>query len=94
MACQIPEEKKGACHRYVNHNGKLIRTRPLLTYQEVADTLSPEPSPVIQKPIITAIGAGTTYPDYVPAPYIVSDKRDGADVVTVVTEVPLSYSGI
>lgn len=94
VACQIPEEKKGACHRYVNHNGKLIRTRPLLTYQKVANTLSPEPSSVIQKPMITAIGAGTTYPDYVPAPYIVSDKRDGVDVVTVVTEVPLSYSGI
>ncbi len=49
---------------------------------------------VIQKPLITGIGAGTTYPDTKPAPYIVQSKLDGIDVVTVVTEAPLSYSGI
>ncbi len=94
VACQIPADAKGACHRFINRQGRLTRTRPLLTYQDVAATLSPEPSALIKKPMITAIGAGTTYPDYVPAPYIVSDKREGVDVVTVVTEVPLSYSGI
>ena len=31
---------------------------------------------------------------YVPAPYIVSDLQDGVEVVTVVTEAPLSYSGL
>ena len=64
------------------------------TYRDVEPSLLPEPDPEIRKPLITAIGAGGTYPDYVPAPYIVSDKRDGVDVVTVVTEVPLSYSGV
>lgn len=29
-----------------------------------------------------------------PAPYIVSHERDGVEVVTVVTEAPLSYSGL
>jgi len=94
VACQIPEGCTGACKRFVNQQGEIVRTRPLLTYEDVAGTLFPEPAPSIQKPIITAIGAGGTYPDYVPAPYIVTDKRDGVDVVTVVTEVPLSYSGI
>jgi len=44
--------------------------------------------------LITGIGAGTTYPDCKPAPYIVRGKQKGVDVVTVVTEAPLSYSGI
>jgi hypothetical protein len=49
---------------------------------------------VIRRPLITGIGAGTTYPDTKPAPYIVQSKMDGIDVVTVVTEAPMSYSGI
>lgn len=94
VACQIPHGKTGACKRYRNENGTLVRTRPLLFYEDVAPSLPPEPIPEIRKPMITAVGAGGTYPDYVPAPYIVSDRRDGVDVVTVVTEVPLSYSGL
>ncbi|MEN8243843.1 MAG: 4Fe-4S dicluster domain-containing protein [Thermodesulfobacteriota bacterium] len=94
VTCQIPAGKTGACQRFVNQQGRIIRTRPLLTYQDVAATLPEGAAPEIKEPLITAIGAGTTYPDYVPAPYIVSDERDGVDVVTVVTEVPLSYSGI
>ena len=42
---------------------------------------------------ITAIGAGTTYPDYKPAPFIVSSEVDGVDIVTVVTEGIFSYCG-
>ena len=62
-------------------------------YDEVKPTFSYPPSPLIREPLITAIGAGTTYPDHIPAPYIVTDPREGVDVVTVVTEAPLSYSG-
>ncbi len=94
VACQIPEGMTGACKRYRNENGTLVRSRPLLIYEDVTSLLAPEPAPEIRTPMITAIGAGGTYPDYVPAPYIVSDTRNGVDVVTVVTEVPLSYSGI
>lgn len=94
VTCSVPEGRGGACKRYGNRGGELIRTRPLLTYEEVVRSLAPEPLPEIAKPMITAIGAGGTYPDYVPAPYIVSDTRGGVDVVTVVTEAPLSYSGI
>ncbi|MCB2185339.1 MAG: 4Fe-4S binding protein [Deltaproteobacteria bacterium] len=92
--CQIPPGRSGACGRFVNQEGELWRNRPLLTYADVAGDLAPLPEPAIRRPLITAIGAGGTYPDYVPAPYIVADQQEGVDVVTVVTEVPLSYSGL
>jgi 6-hydroxynicotinate reductase len=43
---------------------------------------------------VTAVGAGTTYPDYKPAPFIVSSRMDGVDMVTVVTEGIFSYCGV
>ena len=43
---------------------------------------------------MTGIGAGTTYPDYKPAPFIVSAEHDGVDTVTVVTEGIFSYCGV
>ncbi|HWK44193.1 MAG TPA: 6-hydroxynicotinate reductase [Stellaceae bacterium] len=43
---------------------------------------------------VTGIGSGTTYPDYKPAPFIVSSRHDGVDMVTVVTEGIFSYCGI
>src|SRR6185312_3825062 len=42
---------------------------------------------------VTGIGAGTTYPDYKPAPFIVSSEVEGVDMVTVVTEGIFSYCG-
>jgi hypothetical protein len=46
------------------------------------------------RPFVTAVGAGTTYPDYKPAPFIVSQRHDGVDMVTVVTEGIFSYCGV
>src|SRR3979411_1738235 len=43
---------------------------------------------------VTAIGAGTPYPDYKPAPFIVSSQVEGVDMVTVVTEGIYSYCGV
>ena len=43
---------------------------------------------------VTGIGAGTTYPDYKPAPFIVSQEVEGVDLVTVVTEGIFSYCGV
>jgi len=43
---------------------------------------------------VTAIGAGTTYPDYKPAPFIISSQVEGVDLVTVVTEGIFSYCGV
>ena len=51
---------------------------------------------IVREPdvFVTAIGAGTTYPDYKPAPFIVSSEIDGVDMVTVVTEGIFSYCGV
>jgi len=84
----------GACHRFENVAGKLVRITPLQTFEDVAMAVGKDPSEAIRRPLITAIGSGTTYPDCKPAPAIVSGHRQDVDVVTVVTEAPLSYSSI
>ena len=43
---------------------------------------------------VTGAGSGTTYPDYKPAPFIVSSTIAGVDMVTVVTEAIFSYCGV
>ena len=43
---------------------------------------------------VTGAGSGTTYPDYKPAPFIVSAAVEGVDMVTVVTEAIFSYCGV
>lgn len=94
VGCQIKEGFKGACQRYINTRGELVRDIALQRYEDVADITGGDYEEVIRKPLITAIGAGTTYPDSKPAPHIVQAEVNGIDVVTVVTEAPLSYSGI
>ena len=44
--------------------------------------------------VVTGAGSGTTYPDYKPAPFIVSAEVEGVDTVTVVTEAIFSYCGV
>ncbi|NPV43330.1 MAG: 4Fe-4S binding protein [Firmicutes bacterium] len=88
--CSIPPAKTGACGRYINIDGSLVRNRKL-----VVDAISKEPNAKLPyKPILTAVGSGTNYPCFRPAPYIVQENIEGVDVVTVVTEAPLSYSGV
>jgi len=82
VQCEVLEGYTGACQRYRNDRGQLIRNRKLVT--DVAPG----------GPLITAVGAGTAYPCCRPAPHIVQDTIDGVEMVTVVTEAPLSYSGI
>ncbi len=90
VQCQIQEGFNGACLRYTNQGGSLVRNREL-----VAAVPEPERhARQIEWPLVAAIGAGTEYPDPRPAPYIVQGQRGGIEVVTVVTEAPLSYSGI
>jgi len=94
IKCWIQPGFEGACRRYLNSDGRLVRTTPRLDYADVAHIVGDDPSGAIGRPLITAIGSGTTYPDCKPAPRIVKGTRQGVDVVTVVTEVPLSYSSI
>ncbi len=94
IRCSIKEGYTGACQRFINRAGVLERTISLKSFEEVRQYAGPDWDPVIRQPLITGIGAGTTYPDCKPAPHVVQSTVDGIDVVTVVTEAPLSYSGI
>jgi len=95
IMCRIPEGAHGACMRYFNEKGEIVRKGRIHTYEEVMDLVGQGAGAgPIGKPLITGIGSGTTYPDFRPSPFIVSGVKDGVDIVTVVTEAPLSYSGV
>ena len=105
VMCYIADGKSGACDRYANDAGQLVRLDPLVIMQRRIDeggSLVPflgddkqwDGSIVTPNDhFVTAIGAGTTYPDYKPAPFIVASQHDGVDMVTVVTEGIFSYCG-
>ena len=95
--------RAGACDRYANEDGKLVRVDPLvlLAKPDLARVAFVEGSAAWRGELgkgegafVTGIGATTTYPDYKPAPFIVSSKHDGVDMVTVVTEGIFSYCGV
>lgn len=123
VLCQISEGRSGACDRYANHGGTLVRVDPVLLLRR---TLSGEGAHIVpfaaradaglsapkdlpggtddastvswsgdlllaDEVFVTGVGSSTTYPDYKPAPFIVSSKAAGVDLVTVVTEGIFSY---
>ena len=104
VMCYIAEGKVGACDRYANRGGRILRRDPLTVLdRRIAE--GGEIRPFLKSHwdgevlggddlFVTAVGAGTTYPDYKPAPFIVSREVDGADFVTVVTEAIFSYCGV
>ncbi len=100
VLCFIAEGRSGACDRYANHGGDLVRLDPLTVIDNggpAVPFLGEDWNGDIvqgQRPFVTAIGAGTTYPDYKPAPFIVSAETRGVDMVTVVTEGIFSYCGV
>lgn len=119
VMCYIADGNTGACDRYANENGRIVRCDPLTVLARAVDDGAPivpflpeagEWDGEIARPVadpsaggetaddadrfVTGIGAGTTYPDYKPAPFIVSREVDGADVVTVVSEAIFSYCGV
>ncbi|MCZ6637076.1 MAG: 6-hydroxynicotinate reductase, partial [Alphaproteobacteria bacterium] len=106
VLCYIAEGRSGACDRYANEGGNLVRVDPLVIVEqagtagrELVPFMKDEPDwdgELISKRdgFITGVGAGTTYPDYKPAPFIVSSQIDGVDMVTVVSEAIYSYCGV
>jgi hypothetical protein len=106
VLCYIRPGRTGACDRYGNRDGQLVRLDPHVVLDRAVsrgDAIVPFLQPegewdgnVVSSPqnFVTAIGAGTTYPDYKPAPFIVSSKVEGIDTVTVVTEGIFSYCGV
>lgn len=143
VLCYIKDGRSGACDRYANDGGELVRVDAFTILQRADSTgmkavpfllgaepsslesqsekpaepqSAPQPEPQLQaetqnadvesatplwdgdilggnRTFVTAIGAGTTYPDYKPAPFIVSQQYDDVDMVTVVTEGIFSYCG-
>ena len=98
VLCRIRKGQAGACDRYANHEGKLVRLDPLLVLQSAEKAVpfvdgKPWQGNVLPT-FVTGVGATTTYPDYKPAPFIVSSRIEGTDVVTVVTEGIFSYCGL
>ena len=105
VMCYIKPGAAGACDRYANHDGELVRVDPHIVLERTVShggRLVPFQAggdwdgKIVHEPsvFVTAIGAGTTYPDYKPAPFIVSSEVDGVDMVTVVTEGIFSYCGV
>ena len=106
VLCYIKRGHAGACDRYANIEGQLVRVDPHI----LLDRAKSQGTPLVpfleregewdgkimkgQETFVTAIGAGTTYPDYKPAPFIVSSEIEGVDMVTVVTEGIFSYCGV
>ena len=104
VLCRIRPGRAGACDRYANEDGQLVRVDPLVLLAK-PDLAQASPSSKAatawdgelgkgEGAFVTGIGATTTYPDYKPAPFIVSSKHDGVDMVTVVTEGIFSYCGV
>ena len=104
VLCQITEGRSGACDRYANVEGVLTRVDPVLVMrraierQEQAEVVAFDAGEtgwngeiVGGEVFLTGVGAGTTYPDYKPAPFIVASEVDGVETVTVVTEGIFSY---
>lgn len=103
VMCYIAPGQTGACDRYANDAGRIIRTDPVVLLSKTL-TDGGRVVPFASREwtgdafpadtMITGIGSGTTYPDYKPAPFIIASEVDGADMVTVVTEAIFSYCGV
>ncbi|MBN8890614.1 MAG: 6-hydroxynicotinate reductase [Rhodospirillales bacterium 70-18] len=100
VLCRIRPDKTGACDRYGNVGGVLTRMDPLTVAARAPELVrfageDWDGNPVAARDVfVTALGAGTTYPDYKPAPFIVGSTIDGVDMVTVVSEGIFSYCGL
>lgn len=106
VRCRIKPGQAGACDRYANIGGVLSRVDPLIVAERTAardGAMVPflgdqdwEEGRLLRpaERFVTGVGAGTTYPDYKPAPFIVASTHDGIDMVTVVTEGIFSYCGV
>src|SRR5215218_8037225 len=81
VMCYIADGRSGACDRYGNRDGRIVRLDPLVILEH-AEAVVPFAGDaddwngqlVDGRRFVTGIGSGTTYPDYKPAPFIVSQE--------------------
>jgi hypothetical protein len=71
IACLVPEGAEGACRRFRNHGGQMIRIRDLRP-----GSAAPVRVP-IDYPLVYATGAGAAYPDCKPAPISYPSRLTG-----------------
>ena len=89
VLCYIKRGQVGACDRYANHEGQLVRVDPARLLNRAVSEGAPLVSFLDEErewdgklmkgaeTFVTAIGAGTTYPDDKPAPFIVHREWQG-----------------
>lgn len=106
VLCQISDGRTGACDRYANQAGVLIRVDPVVFLRRSLDASDTSlvafdashkwSDSFLQsnEVFVTGVGSSTTYPDYKPAPFIVASNVAGVDMVTVVTEGIFSYCSL
>src|SRR3954469_24497709 len=110
VLCQISAGKTGACDRYANAAGVLVRVDPVVFLRQSLEAGDAQLVPFTAREpdaadpsagllpaegvFVTGIGSSTTYPDYKPAPFIVASQAEGVDLVTVVTEGIFSYCSL
>ncbi|HEV2609203.1 MAG TPA: 6-hydroxynicotinate reductase [Noviherbaspirillum sp.] len=119
VLCQITAGRSGACDRYANVDGTLVRVDPVVLLRKTLASENGAVVPFTGRPVlpategnavaeaewngdllqsgevfVTGVGSSTTYPDYKPAPFIVSSNAGGVDMVTVVTEGIFSYCSL
>ena len=106
ILCNIRPGQLGACSRYGNTDGVLTRTDTAMLAARTSaqggeltafvSAAGEWQGDLVRDAdlFVTGVGAGTTYPDYKPAPFIVGQDHDGVDTVTVVTEGIFSYCGL
>ncbi len=106
ILCFIKPGQTGSCDRYGNVDGVLTRLDPITVLERHQESGRPvvafaptsaswDGDLVPQGQVfLTGTGSGTTYPDYKPAPFIVSQEVEGVDMITVVTEGIFSYCGV
>ena len=129
VLCQISPGRTGACDRYSNEDGQLIRLGSVVFLKKAEASVSWVPGQALapseeaqdqshntvafekrlsfedgvgENPVsapaasyfVTGVGSSTTYPDYKPAPFIVSSMVNGVDMITVVTEGIFSYCSL
>ena len=106
VLCRIRPGRAGACDRYANEDGKLVRVDPLVLlakrrsrrrvvpFVEGSEAWDGELGHGASAPSSPASAPAPPIPTTSPRPSSSSSRHDGVDMVTVVTEGIFSYCGV